>query len=62
MKLIVLLFLFGLYSVLIYSQQLELVSTAGDFFIYSNYNVAWSIGEPVTDAVNIDGSTISQGY
>ncbi len=63
MKKILLIAFVGLIAISTYSQAIstELISSGGDSFSNSNYQISWSIGEPITATFSNDNYTITQG-
>lgn len=44
------------------SDKLEVISTAGDYHSDANYNVTWTVGEPVIKTIGNQTHFITQGF
>jgi len=53
---------FGLKQGWSQNQKLEVISSAGDFSANSNYNVTWTVGEPVIKTIGNGTHFITQGF
>lgn len=61
---LIILYVFGFGSVFCQTNQLEVITTSGDYFKPSptSPSLSWTAGEPVTETFSSSGNVLTQGF